>query len=518
MTPGQDLVTGNHGRLTIRKNEFSIFAPDGHGVDAIVKNKNGELITKAVMQTDGNLVVYGATGNILWSSGTAGHPGAWLFMQDDGNAVIYSTPYPTAKNPIWSSNSYGWTTIHKSGNIFTNVVKDVEKIPVVGSVVKIVGDAASAPVNLVTSIASGERIDHALVDNFKEQLRTVKEVAPYAATVVSFVPGIGSGVAAAIGAGAALAEGQSITAAAKAAIRDAIPGGSIAAAGFDAATKIASGENVGKAALESARNLIPPGAGQKAFDIGLAVVTGEKIQTALANGLVSLAPGQLQTVLAAGASAIKSTPGLADVVKNLEPAATEGATLAAGLLSHSGVNEKSLTAVRSTLPPEVVQGFDATLKTQVPHIAWLANVVSAPVPTTPSRPAPKPPMMTEPTKAPAPAPKPPMMTEPIKRAAPAPVAPAKPPMMTEPTKTTPVRGPYAPYPQLSGAVHGLAGCGPECHSLGDPIANMGSEMRRAGMSAVHGSRGQPRLVHGPDGRNYLFAIHNGVLSARECHS
>ena len=257
-----------------------------------------------------------------------------------------STPERKTDHDQFLREGGNYTWEEHGGSPITAAVNAVEKIPVVGSVVKIVGDAASAPVNLVTSIASGERIDHALVDNFKAQLKTVKEVAPYAATVVSFVPGIGTGVAAAIGAGAALAEGQSITSAIKAGIRDAIPGGTIAAAGFDAAMKVASGENVGKAALESARNLIPPGAGQKAFDIGLAVVTGEKLQTALANGLVSLAPGQLQNVLAIGTDAIKSTPGLANVVKDLAPAATEGATLAAGLLSHSGVNEKSLTAVR----------------------------------------------------------------------------------------------------------------------------------------------------------------------------
>ncbi len=42
----------------------------------------------AVMQTDGNLVVYGP-GGVNWSSGT-GVAGSFLAMQSDGNAVIYA--------------------------------------------------------------------------------------------------------------------------------------------------------------------------------------------------------------------------------------------------------------------------------------------------------------------------------------------------------------------------------------------------------------------------------------------
>lgn len=430
------------------------------------------------------------------------------------------------------------------------IAKVTAKIPVIGPLTHIVSEAAAAPANVAVSIASGERLDHVAVDALKAQLKIVKDVAPYAQTVVSFVPGIGTGVSAAIGAGAALAEGQSITQAAKAAIRGAIPGGPIAAAGFDLATKVASGENVAKAALETARNQLPQGA-QQAFDIGLAVVTGEKIQTALTKGLVTLAPEGLQSVLNAGTAALQSVPGLADAIKSVAPgSATEGFKLAAGLLSHSGINEKSLSTLRSTLPPEVVQGFDAALKTQVPHIAWLTNVVTSPTATDTATalqqlaklsPADQKKLIelqqlstltpTQKTQlialkasmdakaaaaaAPKPAPKPPQMTEPIKRTAPqmpAPKAPAKPA-----APAAPARGPYAPYPKI-GAVAGLGDCGPECHTLGNPITQMPADMRRAGMSAVHGSQGRPRMVHSPDGKNYLFEINHGVLSARECRT
>lgn len=55
-----------------------------------------------VMQTDGNLVVYGPAGAV-WDSGTVGQPGDSLIMQGDGNLVIYSA-YGV---PLWSSGTQG---------------------------------------------------------------------------------------------------------------------------------------------------------------------------------------------------------------------------------------------------------------------------------------------------------------------------------------------------------------------------------------------------------------------------
>lgn len=414
----------------------------------------------------------------------------------------------------------------------TAVVHAVEKIPVIGDAVRITSEVATAPLRIASNIASGARLDHVALAALKDQIKTVKDAAPYAQTVVSLVPGIGTGVSAAIGAGAALAEGQSITEIGKAAIRGALPGGPLAAAGFDAALKIASGENVAQATLESSRNLIPEGPGRKAFDIGLAVVTGEKIQTALANGLVSIAPGQMQEILAAGQKALTATPSLANAIKSVAPgAAAQGFQIAAGLLSSTGMNEKALAAARNGLPANVRQGFDEALKTQIPHLAWLANVVASPSaspaaaavkaaapvpaqlrtmdpPKRPAAPAPAAPLKTldPPKRAAAPAPL--KTLDPPKRAAaPAPAAATKAPV-------APGVFVYAPYPS-PGA---LSGPPPECRSLGTPIADMPHGMRNAGLSAVNGSGGRSRMVHGPDGNDYLFAFENGALVARQCFS
>jgi hypothetical protein len=46
--------------------------------------------TNAVMQEDGNFVLYTASGQPVWASGTNGNSGAYAALQADGNVVVYS--------------------------------------------------------------------------------------------------------------------------------------------------------------------------------------------------------------------------------------------------------------------------------------------------------------------------------------------------------------------------------------------------------------------------------------------
>lgn len=59
------------------------------------------------MQTDGNLVSYTAAGTAVWSTNTAGNPGAYLVLHDDGNMVIYK-----GDKSVWESG-----TASEGGNI-----------------------------------------------------------------------------------------------------------------------------------------------------------------------------------------------------------------------------------------------------------------------------------------------------------------------------------------------------------------------------------------------------------------
>lgn len=404
LNAGEELHAGG-GRLVMQTDgNLVIYKPDGSALWS--SYTNGKPITYLEMQTDGNLVAYDNARRAYWSSRTQGNAGAYATFQADGNFVIYSSN----GRPLWSSKTWEWKKHEDTGNVFTqaaravsSAVKSVEKVPVLGNVVNIVDEASSAPFKFASSIASGARIDRALMGELKDQLKIAKDVAPYAQTVVSLVPGIGTGAAAAIAAGAALAEGKSIDEATKAAIRGALPGGALSQAAFDTAMKVAAGERIDHAALESARSMLSPGPQQAAFDVGVAVLTGEKIQNAVAKGLASMAPSQVQSILAAGANALATTPGLADALKQVPPGVQEeGFKLAAGLLSQAGMSQKGVTEVRNRLDPETRQGFDAALKSQEPHVAWLKNV-TAPVPTsppqiTPPAPARQAPVLRAPTR------------------------------------------------------------------------------------------------------------------------
>lgn len=313
---------------------------------------------------------------------------ATLYVKGYGRDAKFGLPtneqaFTTLRNPsaaFWSSTAQrkkdrDWGVAHApklstSTHWTLGPLEAIAKIPVLGPIVK----AAASPVTTAIHLAEGQPINQAAIAFLKDNVGAVKAVAPYAATVISLVPGIGTGVAAAIAAGAALAEGKPISQALTDAVRSAIPGGAIAQAGFDMARKIASGENVGKAALETARAQLPAEA-QKAFDVGLAVVSGKKLQDAIAAAVTSFAPAELQQVLNVGAKAVQTTKGLVDIAKGLPTdIARQGLTLAAGVLAHQGVNETQIRAMRTKLTGDALKGFDAALKTQEAHFPWLKSI------------------------------------------------------------------------------------------------------------------------------------------------
>jgi hypothetical protein len=63
---------------------------------------NGKPGDTTVMQEDGNLVIYGASGAI-WSSGSYNHPGAWLSLDDHGALIVFDVK----GQPIWWNGTGG---------------------------------------------------------------------------------------------------------------------------------------------------------------------------------------------------------------------------------------------------------------------------------------------------------------------------------------------------------------------------------------------------------------------------
>ena len=56
----------------------------------------------AIMQDDGNFVVYDSFQNHFFDTHTNGHPGAFIILQDDGNLVVYDADGVT---PLWQSQT-----------------------------------------------------------------------------------------------------------------------------------------------------------------------------------------------------------------------------------------------------------------------------------------------------------------------------------------------------------------------------------------------------------------------------
>lgn len=63
---------------------------------------NGSGATKLAVQADGNLVLYTADGAWVWQSYTHGQAGGWLEMQNDGNLVLYNA----ASQWTWQTYTY----------------------------------------------------------------------------------------------------------------------------------------------------------------------------------------------------------------------------------------------------------------------------------------------------------------------------------------------------------------------------------------------------------------------------
>lgn len=284
----------------------------------------------------------------------------------------------------------------KVASVATNFAKGavnatLGKIPVIGPLAKSAVSIMAAPSNLVTAIANGERIDKAVLNNLKQALKDVKQIAPYAQMVVSLVPGIGTGISAALGASLALASGQNITDALKAGVLSAIPGGPLVqtAAGFaadalqgkniaasvlnnlpispaartalvqglDAAKKIAKGQNVGTALLDGALKQLPP-AYQKAVQIGVALGHAKSLQQA-ATGAVNAAvelSGNFKAGQAA-AAALKALPAgvrapaqLVSAVKQAEAARASMARVVSAAKQGNMAATQIVAALKNPLP------------------------------------------------------------------------------------------------------------------------------------------------------------------------
>jgi hypothetical protein len=196
------------------------------------------------------------------------------------------------------------------GKAVGSVTKAIDKVVPISKIAKGVGDVVSAvdkvvPVSLlvpggvlmrfagdtVSRVARGENVLQAVGRAAGGVVGDVRKGLQLASMVAPFIPGIGTGVAAALGAASALANGEPITDAIIAAARTAIPGGAIAQTAFDMASNLAKGQNIGEAMLNTVRSKIPDNPiARAAFDTGLALVKGQSLQQAVLSSAGKLLP------------------------------------------------------------------------------------------------------------------------------------------------------------------------------------------------------------------------------------
>jgi LysM domain len=324
----------------------------------------------------------------------------------------------------------GASVVNKGAKTVGSAVKTGQgilgKVPVVGKGLVAASTLALSPYEITLNVLQGQRIDNAVVGHFKSQLGAIRDIAPYAQTVVSFVPGIGTGISGAIAAASALSEGKPITEALIAATKGALPGGPLAAAAFDVAVAAAQGKPLTEVAfaaiplpatqkdllrqsLQVAKDIaagkrvdkiiidrvndnlskLPKGVAQAA-QIGIALGQGQNLQKTLVKAGTQMvnfknplvAANAIQRVAAgASKSGIAKAIGAAQALKNGSPAITRtlkaagsqfqngsveklGFDTAVAVLAKTSGNKAALAAARRALPTAAAQrAFDSAIGT-----------------------------------------------------------------------------------------------------------------------------------------------------------
>lgn len=288
----------------------------------------------------------------------------------------------------------------KAAKAVVNTASDVVRmIPVVGTplsaLVKVPG------LDFAANVLSGANVSQSLVNEFKAQVAVIRDVGPLASKIVAFVPGIGTGVAAGIGAASALANGQSITdsliEAAKAALPgsglaklavnagvDAIGGKAIASnilnqipkgaqGAFNLMAQAAKGVKVPADQLARAAKMLPQDVA-KGFTVGIALGAARKLQGNTVAAVISPAPKFRAAVLKNGNAFIAKQPIFQTAGRLLNGSQKTGFIYGCGMMSIGGQTSKTLQAAKKSLAnDEERKGFDLAL-------AARTGLVTKPIP------------------------------------------------------------------------------------------------------------------------------------------
>lgn len=283
----------------------------------------------------------------------------------------------------------GVKAVGKAGR---SVGKVIGKVPVVGGGLKGVYNLTiNKPFQIASDIASGKRIDQVAVRAIKRDVQSVRDVAPYAQTIISVVPGVGTGISAGLSAGLALASGQPLSSAITEAIKGAVPGGALAksafdvgsaaiqgkpisavalaalpigaqekkalAMGLDAAGRIAKGQRVDQALIaqaDKAISLLPKDVA-KGLNLGIATQEAKNLQNI---AIKAVKPAALNGLASGGLKLIKSSPIMSSAGKVITSAGEKtGFQVGIGMMAHT-IRPIDAVAIRSRLNADQKKGFD----------------------------------------------------------------------------------------------------------------------------------------------------------------
>ena len=114
LSPNQQLLGARSDYLSIANDSLHlVMQPDCNLVLYNIHHNNQEVLwasnsngrgsgCQAIMQTDGNFVVYTSAHQAVWNANSQGHPGAFVILQPDANLVVY-----LGSRALWSSSTAG---------------------------------------------------------------------------------------------------------------------------------------------------------------------------------------------------------------------------------------------------------------------------------------------------------------------------------------------------------------------------------------------------------------------------
>jgi hypothetical protein len=257
-------------------------------------------------------------------------------------------------------------TVNRAGRAVKRTVKKarraVGKLPVVGKPLQAATDIVLLNnAEFLGEVLDGKRIDRAAMGNVRATVKDVKDVAPYAKTVLTMVPGVGTAASAAIAAGFALAEGQPINEVILSGVRGALPGGEAVRVSFDIAVKVGKGKTLDKVAIESV-----PGLSEKertalkeATTLARNLAKGKRIDEALYQSTMKVLPKNVRKAVQTGIALGKGASVQSQIRANMGNVAGQVAKVGLEKIKgkKKGEGDKELEAGSKDLTVEQQVGF-----------------------------------------------------------------------------------------------------------------------------------------------------------------